>query len=555
MKGEVMRLVSIFILTLSFCLGLQFLCPSQYFDNVAFDYNSNSAAHALLFEERRQGTPNDGNLNLTEHPGVPYHMAMGAARLLSGAGAGETPTERCIAFFHDIEKFWDTQAIFAAVIAAFSAVLLAWYCDKASTIFCLALFFIPVAYLQFLYCYAYEYICINESFAMPVASLFLLTGVAIFTKGKNGTTGIYFVLLGFLGATAYSIKLPYISLLCAGFFAAPLLYGCKDFKRNLRAFFLYVLGIAVFMGIVVLLFSPEMVKIFISRHYTFLTHTGFIGAGEKGIIAGDIFLQNTVKYFLYWMQLYVVLPVFILSLIYLAVTGAWRSLRFQHIGFIVIIIAIHSLGLLKQWGEHYALLLPILFLFLIYETSRPYLTGIVLIPKINKHTVKFVTVILCVATACNIAEPLFTFSKRMAALEEMRQTREEFLAKVDKLPLEKGESIYFQWGTQILPIMGISHPLILVYFKDKYISYNTLRNFFPDSKLQTGITYPIERNKNSIRYMVVGERYYTGERKGKAFVAWDMPHPRLFLEEEDRVVLKWGKLLVVEKAVPIPVTP
>ncbi len=562
LRAKLLRALSVFCLVMLFCTSLQAFCPTNFFDYLGLDYNATSASHALLFTERAHGTPNSLNLNLSEHPGVPFYFAAGMARVLSGTDFGSSPTERCVNFFINIDKYWAVQAVLAAVIAAFGAAALSLYCNRAGVALCLALFGIPLTFLPFAYCEAYVYSCFNETFALPAAALFFLIADAIFNKSCTGNRPwAFFFLLGIMGGIAYSIKLPYIAISVTGFAVAPLAYGIQReaYPRLLKATILYIFGIATVMAVLAAIFGPEMVRTFVMRHYGVLMHTGFAGDGEAGIVSASAVWHNfkELSHFLWKFRI----PCFLFLLLLggLAASGQLRLLRKRNVGLIALLMTLYGLAVLKHWGDHYALVLFIFFIFLFYETARPYLCGQVIWPRKNisgERLRRIVTAVLCVALFGSVVRPIYKFSDRVDRLVSNRETKAEFLSSLDALPLKPDEGIYFQWGAHALPIFGITHPLSLTYLHEPQITYDTLRYFFPNHKMQSNLTYSVDKSFISLRYLVSWDPL---RKEGVPIIPFDTPHPRLVFEPKDNIILQWRdnaypsqSLWCTEKAVPIP---
>jgi hypothetical protein len=550
---NIRRVGIVFALVAAFALTLRFVYPTAYFDNKDFDYNATSASHAILAEERAAGTPNSGNLNINSHPGIPYYLFMGFAnqytQYIAGGDGLASPEQRIVNFFKNIELFWSVQGVFAALLAAFGAALLTMYCREAPVPVVLVLFALPLAFMHgFGYTSSYCYDLLNETFALPVAALFLLTAHHIFTTSANQRLPWLFVMLGFVAGIAYSVKLPYLSLFFSGFVVAPLLCGVRraSWRTIIGYSAFYVFGFAFLFVLIGSVMGFGIIKNWLLYHYNVLTHAGFAGGGDSGIITGITFKTNLFRYIDYMIRIWLS-AVFSLLLI-VAIYIKKLQVRWRHCALLLTMLSLHSLVVVKHWSDHYALLCVIICIFCIYEILFPFLRL-----KKQKLTACLLAVLfVCVAIPDVISLNIFTNS--VDRLHRIRASKNEFIDKIQSLPIQPGEAVYFQWGTHKLPIYSINFPLDLTYFADRGIAYRVSRYFFPDIRFQTSVTYPIDKDRVHIRYIVMArERFDKQMRIDTPVEMLDMPHPRMVTEPSDTIVLEWkeGGLLVIEKALPI----
>jgi hypothetical protein len=543
---QALRFTVAFLIVATFGLGLRWMLPTRFFDCLDFDYNATSASHAILSIERAAGTPNDGNLNINSHPGIPYYAFMSLSARLTElfidnensppqSATEETPTARIIRFFNNIEVFWNIQGILAPLIAAFGAGLLAVYCAEAPLLMVLALFACPLAYMDYGYCNSYIYDTLNETFALPVACLFLLTTQRICSgEGDRTKEPFLFMALGFVAGLAYSIKLPYISFFFAGMFCIPAACGLSGLRSSgaARRLVCYLAGFALFMAVTACVLGPETIKNWLRYHYNVLTHAGFAGGGEHAVITGETFFTNFSQAMDFLRRLWT--PVLLLMGLFaaLAATKKLTLPRGRQCLLLALLIILNFLAVVKHWSAHYALILAIYLPFLLYEAILPFIRS-----QGQKKRLAL-TAILCISVLTMNAKALSGFSDTVHDKQASREQKQDFMRKIEALPLEEGEAVYFQWGTHILPIFAVNHPLSLTYLRDKSISYAVMRHFFPSTKLQTNVTYRFE-NKYRIRYIVDCGRE----------IAWDMPYPGF--QAGSNTVLEWKHYRVMEQEHPV----
>jgi hypothetical protein len=121
---------------------------------------------------------------------------------------------------------------------------------------------------------------------------------------------------------------------------------------------------------------------------------------------------------------------------------------------------------------------------------------------------------------------------------------------VKKLPLNKNESIYFQWGTHKIPFFLAAHSLGITYITVEGFPREVLDNIYKMPNWESYSTHNRERVKRTIRYLVVMDDSSVVDKNGR-IITWDTPHPRMILEQGDKVILRWQNLIVLEKLIPI----
>jgi hypothetical protein len=557
-ERPLVRAALAFLVFIVFGLGFRVCFPSQYFDDLLFDYNAVSASHAILYLENNLGTPNIGNNNITSHPGLPYYSAMGLVRYIAGLTEGEDVVERTVNFFTNIERFWNIQALAAVLLAGLGAVFFSLYARSAPLGFALALLALPMAYAGKGYCLAYFFDLANETFALPFIGIYMLVARKIFCENSDKSSMIF--IFGAAGALFYTVKMPYVIFFAAGF-VVPFAIGLKSKSiiRLLSVTAIYIAGFITLLAVVAVLIGPEIVFSWLRYHYNVVTHTGFAGGGEYGVVASKEVLKNC-QFLLRYHRAIWPAWLFIGLLIGLLGLKKIKPLSWKPFQLMILVFILNILITLKHWGEHYALVQPILLGFIIYELAAPlFLAGFG--GRLGRHCL--VSGAILVAFLC--AYPgLKILADTLLNTEASRLKRIEFIRKIDELPLNDDEGIYFQWGThKAIPFSLAALSLDWTYIPTYEGAKNALnkeiltRLFQGRRWLHSGniLAHDSKRPELKIRYFVALGSWWGQElsREHPSLIPWDIPHPRLVYEADDTIVLhSEGKsLAVIEKAAVI----
>lgn len=531
-------------IVLCFGLSLRMLNPTGFYDNINFDYDATAASHALLFAANAAGDPNGGNLNINSHPGVPYYFAMGLTRIWIGEGDSKNATDRILYFFNNIDDWWTFQGWLAAVIASIGAFSFAMYARNAPILLQISLFSIPLVYIAGPMGNALICNISNETFTMPMSASFMIVASTILNAEKPKLW--QFLLLGFLAGVAYSIKLPYIGFFAGGF--GVLLLAYIKFRPSLYLLLQYTvsycIGFCLLFPILIMLFDMSTVKNILRYHYNVLTHSGFAGGGEDTIATIDSIAINFDQYLNFLRKMKPLSVLMILSCVALLWKKHFYKLRWYNIACISSLLIIFSIVVIKHWGLHYALIIPVLLAFLFYELLRPFLQE--RIPFVQYGLITLAAIFLL----GQMIKPTRVFSEQLENIVQARTEKENFLLAIDRLPLKPNQSIYFLWGTHRLPLFISTHALGLTYIHGDS-RYTAFRKMYPKHTFQSYISYPKEKNTTEIAYIVVEKWRINHSEEGKPFVSWDAPHPRFSKEPGDEIVLEWSNFAVLKKARPL----
>ncbi|MDR0868949.1 MAG: hypothetical protein LBP75_10860 [Planctomycetota bacterium] len=559
-RTVLIRAALVFVIVAAALLAWRVAHPSQYDDALLFDYSAVSAEHAVTFAERMNGTPNNGNLNINSHPGLPYYVAQGVARYLSVGAVGATPVERTVHFFQNVEMWWRAQAALGILLTAFGAALLAVYCRAAPLLLVLALAAFPLTLADTLYC-GYLQDLTNETFALPVIALFLLVArVALSPQISWRKLLPALLALGFIAGVAYTIKLPYIIVFIGGA-VVPLLRGWREKSCRQAAVYLgiYIAGFIALMLAAVAAFGPAVVGNFLKYHYGVLTHTGFAGGGEDGITSAqtlkDNFFGFTVPLWRDRLLWFWGLAAMLAALMFFRERG--RQSNSWKMAAVIFTLYLGNVAATTKhpYGYHYALLQPILLAFLVYELARP-----LLLLK-NLRFTAAVTILALTVAAVAATPRVVSAAAKVDALPSVRAECDRFIAQIKALPLQENEGVYFQWGAHNLPYFLTAHSLEFCYLTPARFTDEVMLKLFNEPAWEFAGTYRDRRR--DIRYMVIGNPNYSvefspDEKEPQKFVWWDMPYQRLMWEPNDRVVLRADlsseyncDFLVIEKARPI----
>ncbi len=267
------------------------------------DYAQLSLAHAVNIEYWvTKGGGRIVKYFQTFHPGVPFQFSswivLRVAALFYPASSGDLVSYT----LRNPELFWLANQSCAVLLTAAGLVGIGWLSRR------LDLGFAAVALMVFFcvdFTWTYGLLRLgNESFALPLSVAFFGLSQRTFQAGR--TKLLLWAMLGALGGIAYLVKLNYIVWPIAvgiGLFTQLFVRSInrRQFISRMGYFLIGFCGGVFALG--TLFLRCKGLGEMITQHWGVISHTGYYGAGQGGLLAWDgVFrtLQNVLLFRQTW---------------------------------------------------------------------------------------------------------------------------------------------------------------------------------------------------------------------------------------------------------------